>query len=269
MTAVTVPLEFTVAMLALELDHTTVRPVRTAPSASLRTAVAVTLPEPGTLGAERVTLTVETGGMLTMMTLLAETPSIVALMEAAPKETAVTSPELLTVATVLSLLDQMTVRPDRMFPPASLGVALAFAVSPGKMELLLSEIATVLTGMGMTWMSTDALRFPTAPDIVAVPTFSAVRRPLEETVATLGSELLQEIVSPLISSPLAFLTATVSEIDVPTVILVDVGGTMNTFVGTDALDGSFSDDVRSPAHARVTAPRNKAVASRARMENLQ
>ena len=55
-------------------------------------------------------------------------PSLVAVIVAEPGVTPETSPELLTVATDVLLLDQVTVRPDSAAPFASLGVAVSCAV---------------------------------------------------------------------------------------------------------------------------------------------
>ena len=55
-------------------------------------------------------------------------PSLVAVIVADPGVTPETSPELLTVATDVLLLDQVTVRPDSAAPFASFGVARSCTV---------------------------------------------------------------------------------------------------------------------------------------------
>ncbi len=55
-------------------------------------------------------------------------PSLVAVIVADPGVTPETSPELLTVATDVLLLDQETARPERAVPFASFGVAVSWTV---------------------------------------------------------------------------------------------------------------------------------------------
>ena len=55
-------------------------------------------------------------------------PSLVAVIVADPGVTPETSPELLTVATDVLLLDQVTVRPESVAPFASFGVAMSCTV---------------------------------------------------------------------------------------------------------------------------------------------
>ena len=55
-------------------------------------------------------------------------PSLVAVIVAEPGVTPETSPELLTVATDVLLLDQVTDRPDSAAPFASFGVAMSCTV---------------------------------------------------------------------------------------------------------------------------------------------
>jgi len=57
-------------------------------------------------------------------------PSLVAVIVAEPGVTPETSPELLTVATDVLLLDQATVRPESVLPFASLSVAVSCTVWP-------------------------------------------------------------------------------------------------------------------------------------------
>ena len=57
-------------------------------------------------------------------------PSLVALIVAEPIVTPERSPEPLTVATEVLLLDQVTVRPDSGLPFASLSVAVSCTVWP-------------------------------------------------------------------------------------------------------------------------------------------
>src|SRR3954468_10032567 len=95
-TAVTVPVELTVAAAALELDQLIVRPERTFPLASFRTAVAcVEAPTPmlpeATLTVTEATGTGGGGGVEVTVRLTPPLfPSLVALIVADPAATAVT-----------------------------------------------------------------------------------------------------------------------------------------------------------------------------------
>src|SRR5256885_16656112 len=91
-------------------------------------------------------------------------PSLVAVTVAEPGVTPETSPELLTVATEVLLLDQVTVRPESVLPPASLSVAVSCTVCPGWIESVAGLTDTVATG---TWVTvTDAV--PLLPSLAAV-----------------------------------------------------------------------------------------------------
>src|SRR2546423_7405184 len=91
-------------------------------------------------------------------------PSLVAVIVAEPGVTPETSPEPLTVATDVLLLDQETVRPESATPFASLGVAVSWTDWPG----------TTLTVGGLTFTvaagtldnKIDAV--PLFPSLVAV-----------------------------------------------------------------------------------------------------
>ena len=75
-----------------------------------------------------VTSTVATGTLVTVIDAVPLFPSLVAVIVADPGVAAETSPELLTVATAVLLLDQVTVRPESAAPFASLGVAVSCTV---------------------------------------------------------------------------------------------------------------------------------------------
>jgi len=120
-TPVTTPLEFTVAAVALLVDHITVCPVITLPFWSLTVATSVVV-EPATTDADvGATVTVVTTGAgggtaVTVMLDVPVFPELVAVMVAGPAATPVTTPLELTVAAVALLVDQVTVCPVIRFP---------------------------------------------------------------------------------------------------------------------------------------------------------
>jgi len=80
--------------------------------------------------AARDTVTLATGGIVTVSVAEPLAPSLVAVMRAAPAPTAVTTPPNETVATAELSDDQPMVRPVRPLPPASFRVATAVVVPP-------------------------------------------------------------------------------------------------------------------------------------------
>jgi hypothetical protein len=76
------------------------------------------------------TVTVATGGAVTVIVANPLVPSLVAVMFAIPMPAAVTAPVDDTVATLVLSDDHVTVRPVRTWPPASLGVAVAVVAPP-------------------------------------------------------------------------------------------------------------------------------------------
>src|SRR5256885_2045864 len=75
-----------------------------------------------------LTDTVATGTWVTVTDAVPLLPSLAAVIVADPGVTPETSPALLTVATEVLLLDQVTARPESAAPFASLGVAVSWAV---------------------------------------------------------------------------------------------------------------------------------------------
>src|SRR5439155_1349285 len=126
-TPVTSPLPFTVANAVALLDQDTARPGRAVPFASLGVAVSWTVLPASTLADAGVTVTEATGTTGTSTTVIGEVPvlpSLVAVIVAGPAATPVTSPLPFTVANAVASLDQVTARPGRGVPFASLGVAV-------------------------------------------------------------------------------------------------------------------------------------------------
>src|SRR2546422_379992 len=110
--------------------------------------------------------------------------SLVAVIVAAPGVTAVTRPLLLTVATEVLLLDQLTVRPESAAPFPSFGVALSWTVRPVWTVAVAGAMSTDATGMLVTVID----EVPLAPSLVAVivvePGVTADTKPALLTVAT-------------------------------------------------------------------------------------
>jgi hypothetical protein len=76
--------------------------------------------------------------------------SIVARIATEPAATAVTNPDVDTVATAGFTEDQLTVRPVSTAPPASSATALACVVCPTVSAYVAKEAVTVATGAGAT-----------------------------------------------------------------------------------------------------------------------
>src|SRR5438128_1865202 len=112
------PLLLTAATDVLELDHVTVRPESGFPPASLGEAVSCTVWPACTDAEGGVTSTDATGTGVTVIVEVPLFPSLAAVIVAEPGVTAETRPLLLTVATDVLELDQVTVRPASGVPPA-------------------------------------------------------------------------------------------------------------------------------------------------------
>src|SRR6184192_545787 len=124
-TPLTSPLPFTLA-IALLLDcQVTTRPVNGLLFASLGVAVSCTVLPTATPAVAGVTVTDATGTGVTVMAAVPFWPSLVAVIVAEPATLVVTSPLLLTVATVVLFEAHVTVRPVRTLPFASLRVAVS------------------------------------------------------------------------------------------------------------------------------------------------
>ena len=135
-TPVTVPFASTVATPGVLEPHVMVRPVNTLPEPSLVTAVKVVVCPVAMLAVDALSVIVATGTPVTVIAACADFPSLVAVIVAAPVAFAVTSPALLTLAIVESLLAHVTVRPVSALPCASLGVATSVRVAPIAIEAL-------------------------------------------------------------------------------------------------------------------------------------
>jgi hypothetical protein len=124
-TPVTTPVAPTVATAVLSDDHVIDLPTTTFPLVSFVVAVAcVVLPTP-TVEEASDTVTDPTAVETTVTAADPLRPSLVAVMLADPGLTALTNPALLTIATRVLSDNQVTARPVRTCPPASLVVAVA------------------------------------------------------------------------------------------------------------------------------------------------
>src|SRR5437773_820937 len=183
-TAVTSPLELTVATAPFELVHATLRPVSGVPFASFGIAVSCTVPPVGRLVAAGVTATDATGTVVTVIVAVPLWPSLVAVIVAEPAAALVTSPPAFKVATALLPLTHVTTRPESALPFASLGVAASCTVCPACSVADAGVTATDATGT----IATATAAVPVLPSevavIVAEPTATAVTRPLAVTGAT-------------------------------------------------------------------------------------
>jgi hypothetical protein len=127
-TPVTTPLDDTVAIPVLELDHVTARPVSGLLFASYAVAVSCTVRPTVTLGVAGETLTDATGTAETVRLAVPLFPSLVAVIVAEPAATPVTTPLDETVAMPVLELDHVTARPVSTLLFASRVVAVSCTV---------------------------------------------------------------------------------------------------------------------------------------------
>src|SRR3989442_5387207 len=128
------------------------------------------------------------------------TVSDVAVIVAAPVVTPLTSPLPVTVATAGLLDAQLTVRPVRVLPFASLRVAVSWTVWPVGREAGAGVTVPDATGAGGGGAVTVIAAVPLFPSLVAVsvaaPTATPVACPVPFTVATAGLLLDHVTVRP-------------------------------------------------------------------------
>jgi hypothetical protein len=161
-------------------------------------------------------------------------PSLVAVIVVEPAATPVTSPVALTAATALLPLAQITARPERVLPFASLGVAVSCTVCKTWMLAVAGLTVTDATG---TWVTVTAA-LPLFPSLVAVmvaePAAFPVTSPLALTVATAVLPLAQLTVRPERALPLASFGVAVSCSVCPATTLPEAGLTVTDATGTGA-----------------------------------
>jgi hypothetical protein len=146
---VTNPEPETVATALFDELQVTTRPVSTAPEASRVVAESCTTAKGVRDGDAGETLTVATGGGVTVTVADPSCPSLVAtIVTGPPMVTAVTSPVEETVATAVFVELHVTVRLARVPPWASRGVAVSCTVPPTMTDDDGGETRTDATGGG-------------------------------------------------------------------------------------------------------------------------
>src|SRR5256885_2103733 len=175
---VTSPLPLTRAIVVSSLAQVTTLPDSGLPFASLGVALSCTVCPTGTLADDGVTVTDATGtcARVTVMVAVPLFPSLVAVIVAVPAPLAVTNPVRVTVATVVSLDDQVTVRPESGLPLASFGVAVSCTVCPT--WPLADDGVTVTEATGTGTLVTVIVAVPLFPSLVAVIVAEPAPRPV-------------------------------------------------------------------------------------------
>jgi hypothetical protein len=186
-TPVTRPFAFTVATVGSLEPHVTTRPVNTPPAESFVTAVNCVVPVIRTPALAGETATVLTGTSDTVIVLVPLFVSLVAVIVAVPAATAVTTPADDTVATAVLLEPHVTTRSVTMVPTVSLTVAVRGNVCVTSIALADGATVTLPTGIFVTVIADVPLLPSLVAVIVAVPAATPVTRPVEFTVATVGS----------------------------------------------------------------------------------
>ena len=133
-----------------------------------------------------VTVTEATGTSDTVTVTVLVSPSMLAVTVAVPNATAVTNPEPDTVATAVLLLFHVLVRPVRVFPPASLGVADSCAVPPKVNDGALGVTVTKATGTGVGGTGTGVI----VGGVVSSPTSTATDLALVMTTVACPPRLM-------------------------------------------------------------------------------
>src|SRR6266853_1347448 len=143
----TSPVPSTAATAPLLVVHTSVRPERGLPLASLRVATSRSVAPRYTVAGLGLTVTEATDRFATLAFLFPFFPPLVAVIVAVPAVTPVTRPVGDTVAIVVSLVSHVTVRPVSTFPLASLTTAVSCCVEPSARFTESGLTMTVSTGM--------------------------------------------------------------------------------------------------------------------------
>src|SRR2546427_1209496 len=155
------------------------------------------------------------------------TVSDVAVIVADPAVPPLTSPVPVTVATAVLLDAQVTVRPVRVLPFASLRVAVSCTVWSVDTDAEAGVTATAATGTCTTVMADVPLTVSDVAVIVAAPASFPVTSPLELTVAAAVLLDAQVTVRPVRGLPFASFGVAVSCTVWPSFTLCDARGTAN------------------------------------------
>src|SRR5438552_3615213 len=159
-------------------------------------------------------------------------PSLVAVIVADPAATPLTRPLPFTVATDVMLLAQVTTRPVRGLPPASLGVAASCTVCPAVTLAVAGLTVTDATGIADTVTAAVPFLPSLAAVIVAGPAATPVTSPLPVTVATDVFELDHVTTRPASGLPLASCGVAVNCTVCPTCPLAGAGLTATDATAT-------------------------------------
>jgi hypothetical protein len=135
-------------MVAAAVLHVTGRPVSAAPAASRAAAVSVQLPPTTKAQLAGVTVSAAMGMGVTVMVAVPLRPSLVAVIEAEPGATALTTP-FATVAIVGADVAHDTLRSLRTRPAASVGAATNVHVAAGTRAQVVGVTVTDATGAGV------------------------------------------------------------------------------------------------------------------------
>jgi hypothetical protein len=207
-TAVTTPDADTLLMAVLFELHAIERPVSTLLLASRVTAESCTVLPTCSVEVAGDTVTDATGaggGALTVIAADEICPSLEAVTDTLPATTAVTSPEVETVAIPAFPEFQLMTRPVSTLLFASRVTADSCTVPPTWRLADAGETETVATGTGagaLTVREADAVFPSLAAVIAAVPAATAEISPLPDTVATLVLPLCQVTARPVRVVPL-------------------------------------------------------------------
>src|SRR3989454_1051053 len=140
------------------------RPDSRLPAASFSIAVSCTVAPTSTTAVTGLIATDATGTLATLVVADPLFPSLVAVIVADPAATPVTRPPDDTVATAGLPLVHVTARPARMFPAASLSVAVSCTVPPTYTFGTVGLMVTDATGT----VDTVSAAVPFCPSLVAV-----------------------------------------------------------------------------------------------------
>jgi hypothetical protein len=135
-TAVTNPVDDTVATAVLLEPHVTTRSVTTVPTLSLTVAVRAKVCVTSSALLDGATVTLPTGIFVTVIVEVPLFPSLAAVIVADPSPTPVTKPADVTVATVVAFEPHVTARPVSTPPIESSVTAVSWAVPVMRMPAL-------------------------------------------------------------------------------------------------------------------------------------
>lgn len=252
-TAVMTPPCVTDATDGFEDVHDMLRPVSATPFASRADAEAIWVSPTRMVALLTAIDTDATGTWVTVSVALPDFPSDVALIFVDPGDVAVTTPKASTDATAAFDDCQLTARPVSDVPCASVAVAMACVVCPGRSEVTPSTTPTDATGAGVTVTTAIAVLPSATAVMVADPTLSPTTRPDDDTVAIDGTRLVHVKVRPLNVPPCASVATAERVVDWPTMTLVAAGVIEIAAIG--AGDTVMVDEPEAPA----TAPKIVAV----------